>query len=79
MQLLRFLIVCIILGSLAFFLGRVVIRGLKTGKIAHTDSSSFCLKKQNPIRFWLFVIFFSGIILCCLYIIGISAYKTITY
>jgi len=64
MQLLRLILVSLVCGAFAIFIGRVLVTGLRTGRIAHSDTSSFCEKKNNPLGYWSLVIllsvFFSG-------------------
>jgi len=66
MHILAFLFLSLILGGLYFFLGRVIINGLKTGKIRHTHSKNLCDKTKNPVGYWLLILWFSIIMLSCL-------------
>lgn len=70
MELVRFLLICLVCGGLALFLGRILSSGLRSGRIAHSDSSSFCLREKNPFGYWLLVFLFSGILLGCLAAMG---------
>jgi len=62
-EILRMLIATLILGGLSWFLGRTVIKGIRTGAIHHTDSARVCKRRQNPVGFWALVLLFSGFIL----------------
>jgi hypothetical protein len=75
MNWLGFITLSAICGGLCIFLGRVVFSGLQSGRIAHTDSSSFCKRQENPLGYWALVIFFSAIILGCLFILGRMTYE----
>ena len=66
MRIPAFILISFILGGLYFFLGRIVMNGLKTGKIRHTNSKSLCDKTKNPAGYWLLVLWFTIIMLCCL-------------
>lgn len=41
------LIVTVICGGLVYLLGGTVVSGLRTGRIAHTNSSSFCERRKS--------------------------------
>ncbi|MBL1146809.1 MAG: hypothetical protein HND56_09885 [Pseudomonadota bacterium] len=66
MNILAFILISLFLGGLYFFLGRVILDGLKTGKIRHTDSKSLCDKAKNPAGYWLLILWFAVIMLFCL-------------
>jgi hypothetical protein len=42
------------------FLGTVVIQGLKTGSIRHTNAQSTASREENPWMFWMLVMVFSA-------------------
>ena len=67
MNALRLAAVTAICGWLVYLLGGTVVSGLRTGRIAHTDSSSFCKRRENPLGYWFLVVLFSGMALCCIY------------
>ena len=56
------LVTLVFLGS-AYFLGKEIVVGLKTGKIAYSKSGRHCHRLHNPAGFWLLVVLFSGIVL----------------
>jgi hypothetical protein len=59
MALLRFIFVAVICLGLAIYLGRVVLAGLVSGQVAHTNSSAFCKRKSNPIGYWSLIALFA--------------------
>ncbi len=63
MHALRLALVTLVLLGSAYFLGKEIVSGLHTGKIAYSRRRRYCHRLQNPAGFWLLVIFFSGIIL----------------
>jgi hypothetical protein len=67
------LIVSIICLPLAGMLLFEIWRGLKTGKIRHSDSTSYFNQKTQPICFWLVIFVFFAFALIFLYTI----YKSI--
>ncbi len=77
MEWFRLIAVTAICGGLSIFLVRVVFSGLRSGRIAHTDSSSFCKKQENPLGYWTLVILFTATIFGCLFIWGQVAYGTV--
>lgn len=66
MHALRLLVVTLVLVGIAYFLGKEVVVGLKTGKIAYSKSRRYCHRLRNPAGFWSLVILFSGIVLTML-------------
>ncbi len=55
---LRIAVATLVCWGLALFLGYVVAMGLRTGKIRHSDSSSFVARAKNPAAFWALVVLF---------------------
>ena len=53
------LIAFAIYAAYVFYLLKVIIRGIRTGKIAHTDSRQFADRSKQPIFFWFLVMLFS--------------------
>jgi hypothetical protein len=76
MDWLRLLVISAICGGLSMFLGHAVFTGLRSGRIAHTNTSSFCKKQEKPLGYWALVIFFSAIIFGCLFVWGQTVYET---
>lgn len=62
MQSFRIIVVSGIAGWLCWYLGQVVVKGVRTGAIHHTNSTKVCRKKDNPAGFWALVILFSSLI-----------------
>jgi hypothetical protein len=59
----RLLLVTAICLGFAFFLGREIWLGLKTGKVAYSRGNRlYCHRSKNPWGFWFLVILFSGFI-----------------
>ena len=59
MSLLRLLVVTAATWGLFAYLAWVVVDGLRTGAIRHTDSSKRCRRDDNPAGFWALVAPFS--------------------
>lgn len=59
MSLLRLLVVTAATWGLFAYLAWVVVDGLRTGAIRHTDSSKRCRRADNPAGFWALVALFS--------------------
>lgn len=59
MEVLRFVFVTIFCFGFILFLLRVMIKGLRSGKITYKDSSSSCDRAKSPLGFWLLVFVFS--------------------
>lgn len=57
--LLRLVLATAVTWPLAVYLARVVLDGLRTGAIRHTDSSKRCRRADNPAGFWALVVLFS--------------------
>ncbi len=55
---LRIVIATLVCWGLVLFLGYVVAAGFRTGKISHSDSSSFVSRAKNPLAFWSLVVLF---------------------
>jgi len=68
MELIRLAFTTLLCGGLAVFLARVLLIGLRTGRIAHTDTSSFCEKKKNPFGYWFLVSLFLVLLSASVYI-----------
>lgn len=77
MELLRIALVSLVCGALAIFLGRVLLIGLRTGKIAHTDTDSFFDIKKNPLGYWLLVGLFFGLFSTSVYVLARLSYDVI--
>ena len=76
MQYFRFLMVALICGGLIALLLPTIYRGLKTGKIRHSTSDTYCHKSKNPVGFWSLVALFSGFSLLGGYVIFRIAQQT---
>ncbi|TXH69434.1 MAG: hypothetical protein E6Q88_09085 [Lysobacteraceae bacterium] len=59
---LRFLIVIAICLLIASPVAWAVVRGLRTGKLPHSDSSTFVQRSKAPVRFWLLMLFFLALL-----------------
>jgi hypothetical protein len=57
------------LGCLAFagYMVYLVFTGLRSGRLFHTDSRSYCERSRNPMSFWLLVVLFSLFALLAVY------------
>lgn len=67
MNALRIIVATAIFGGLVYLLGSKVVSGLRTGNVAHTDSSSFFKRSQNPLGYWALIVLFSGMAFGCIY------------
>ena len=74
MGLLRLALVSLVCGTFVVFLGRVLLIGLRTGRIAHTNTSTFCEKKKNPLGYWFLVGLFSVLLSAGIYAWAMAAY-----
>lgn len=54
-----FIIGALIYGLLSAYLLRVVYNGLRTGKIAHTDSRQMACRQKQPLLYWFLVVLFT--------------------
>jgi len=70
MEILRIIIVSLAMGWLSWFIGKKIIKGIRTGTIQHTDSKSVCNREKNPIFFVFLVALFS-----CMEIMLISVWS----
>ena len=59
MNLPRILAATILCLGLGLYLTRVVLRGLISGEVRHTDSSRVCRKLSNPLGYWALIVLFS--------------------
>jgi len=67
--LLRLLAVFAICGGFAVQMIRTLWGGLKTGKMPHSDSSSFADRRKQPLFFWFLAVLFALFALGALYIV----------
>ncbi len=54
-----FIVGALIYGLLSAYLLRVVYNGLRTGKIAHTDSRQMACRQKQPLLYWFLVVLFT--------------------
>jgi hypothetical protein len=78
MSIIRLIVACVVCGGLAFYLGHVIIYGLKTGQVRHTDSSGACRKSHNPVGYWLLILLFSLIAIGSVAMVGKVVYEAIS-
>ncbi len=78
-ELLGFALGALLWAGLVIFLGRVLVVGLSTGRIAHTDSSSFCDKRKNPFFYWFLVSLFAVFLLSSVYVWVKVAYDVLKH
>jgi len=71
-QILRIILVSAIAGWLCWGLVKAVIDGVRTGKIHHTDSTTVCCRKKNPVGFWSLVVLFTGFVAMFAWACGFS-------
>ncbi len=55
---LRIVLATLVCWGFALFLGYVIATGLRTGKISHSDTSSFVARATHPVAFWFLVVLF---------------------
>ena len=77
MSVLRLLVTTIVCLGLALFLGRVVIVGLISGQVAHTNSSAVCSRRRNPVGYWALIALFSVIVVASVIALCRVAYEVI--
>lgn len=61
MSLLRVVLVTLVCLGLGLYLGRVVIAGLVSGKVAYRDSKSVCARRTNPAGYWSLIVLFAAV------------------
>jgi len=64
---LRQLILTVLCLGLASYMVRVILSGLRSGRIAHSDSSSYCERVRNPVGYWLLIILFTVLAVLAIY------------
>jgi hypothetical protein len=65
-QILRFIIISLAAGWLSWFLGRIVLNGIKTGALHHTNATAVCKRQRNPFGFWALTSLFALFIIILL-------------
>lgn len=73
----RLLLVSVVCLGLALYLGRVVVSGLGSGTVRHSDSTSVCRKKTNPVGYWALITFFSLVAVGSVLVFGRVAYQIV--
>lgn len=74
----RLLLVTAVCAMLAAILGRAVVRALKTGKVAHTDSRMYCDRRTKPVCFWGLVVLFGAFALASVAVWCNTLYRFVT-
>ena len=62
-MLLRLVFTTAVTWSLAVYLAVVIVKGLRTGRMAHSDSTSFVARAERPVSFWALAILFTIMVL----------------
>ncbi|MFN7114537.1 MAG: hypothetical protein ACK4PK_09315 [Alphaproteobacteria bacterium] len=70
--LLRLLAALAICGSFAMQMIGTLWRGFKTGKMPHSDSTSFADRRKQPLFFWFLAALFGFFVLGAIYIIYLA-------
>jgi len=68
----RLLVVAAMLVVLAAWLMRIVVVGLLTGSIRHSDLNSKCSRHSRPLRYWFLVVIFTAFAVLSLWIVIIT-------
>jgi len=50
----------VVCGGLLWLLGRTLLRGLRTGRMPHSDTTQFADRHTSPVSFWFLTLVFSG-------------------
>ncbi len=64
-ELLRLVLATAVTWSLGLYLAHVVLDGLRTGAIRHSDVRRRCRRADNPAGFWALVVLFSLYVAGC--------------
>ncbi len=67
----RLIIVLLLSILIAYPVGSEMIRGLRTGKLAHSDTQASVDRTRAPVRFWLLMIFYVSLLgLCAWFVVS---------
>jgi hypothetical protein len=68
------LIIALLLSLLiAYPVVPAVVRGLRTGKLAHSDTRAFVERSRAPLRFWLLMVFYVSLLGMCAWFVVFAA------
>ena len=68
------LIIALLLSLLiAYPVVPAVVRGLRTGKLAHSDTRAFVDRTRAPVRFWLLMMFYVSLLGLCVWYVAFAA------
>lgn len=68
------LIIALLLSLLiAYPVVPAVVRGLRTGKLAHSDTRTFVERSRAPLRFWLLMMFYVSLLGLCVWYVAFAA------
>ncbi|NOT90050.1 MAG: hypothetical protein HOP03_18010 [Lysobacter sp.] len=68
------LIIALLLSLLiAYPIVPAVVRGLRTGKLAHSDTRAFVERSRAPLRFWLLMVFYVSLLGMCAWFVVFAA------
>jgi len=68
------LIIALLLSLLiAYPVVPAVVRGLRTGKLAHSDTRAFVDRARAPVRFWLLMVFYVSLLGMCAWFVVSAA------
>ncbi|MBN8212941.1 MAG: hypothetical protein J0M09_08470 [Xanthomonadales bacterium] len=68
------LIIALLLSLLiAYPVVPAVVRGLRTGKLAHSDTRAFVERSRAPLRFWLLMLFYVSLLGLCVWYVAFAA------
>ena len=60
MGLIRAAVLTLLCGGFAIYMAGLVVSGLRSGRVKHTDSRSYYTRESNPAAYWLLIILFSA-------------------
>ena len=73
-----FLIAFLAYLAYVVYLAKFIIHGLRTGKIAHTDSRQFADRREQPIFFWFLILLFAAFMVAPVVLLYISLVRGIS-
>ncbi|MFZ2753439.1 MAG: hypothetical protein WAZ48_08315 [Lysobacteraceae bacterium] len=68
------LIVALLLSILiAYPVGSAMVRGLRNGRLAHSDTRASVDRTRAPVRFWLLMMFYVSLLGLCAWYVAFAA------
>ena len=77
MTVVRLVLISMVCWGFTIYLGREVLLGIKSGIIRHTDSHKTFNRIKEPIKYWIVIFLFTGLVFLALYGWGLSLFQAI--